>query len=570
MKSVYYLILALIFNTSIFSQGNIVNNGSFENKEPDNIACTPIASVDNGLGLQCCANANYTPLGGPIPLVKDWTLMNNQTGSPDYFNKCFDSGTVGVPVNGFGNQSPYDGDAYAGFQARFGPATSPEFLLYTEYLQVPLFKTLIAGQTYKAIMHVSRADDSRYACAGLGMLFTQGPASGDGTYNIINTYIPQVQSNSLISDAINWTEISGTFTATGGEDYLTIGVFNQRISNPVQVDPSVHKEYAYYYVDGVALIDGGTTCCEQLKIYQNNSNLPGKTEVQDYIEAGRDISSLLAQGNVVVKTGQNVTFQAGNSIQLLPGFVTEVGSVFTPIIAPCHNYDLYPYSDITAIVPTGYQDCPGVKNYAILTSGATSFTFEAFVDKTSETIAKNSGLITDDGEPVIIWDGRFKGGDSWPDPVMVIDYTLSLSGSCDRTAFFKGNITVFQDCAEMRKISSNSSPKGLQKNYNQIPDLKDSLGLLNGQNNVSLRDTMNLIVFPNPNDGMFSLRVESAHFKSESMNLMIYDLYGNIISKSLIINSETKINLKEYAKGIYLIKVVSADGDTYIKRVIYQ
>ena len=37
------------------------------------------------------------------------------SSSPDYFNACSINSSVGVPVNGFGNQNASTGNAYCGF-----------------------------------------------------------------------------------------------------------------------------------------------------------------------------------------------------------------------------------------------------------------------------------------------------------------------------------------------------------------------------------------------------------------------------------------------------------------------
>lgn len=103
---------------------------------------------------------------------------------------------------------------------------------------------------------------SPLAVKNLGALFTINAP-------VANWYIaaaPQVQNNSgFITDTVNWVNISGCFTALGGENYITIGNFNSNAStdtaaaNPVAPLTGTGSRIAYYYID-----------VDSVCLYQNN------------------------------------------------------------------------------------------------------------------------------------------------------------------------------------------------------------------------------------------------------------------------------------------------------------
>jgi hypothetical protein len=67
-------------------------------------------------------------------------------------------------------------------------------------------------------------------------------------------YIPQVENTTILSDSLGWTKISGVFTATGGENILTIGNFRDDTStNSMFVKNSPAFPASYYYIDDVSV-----------------------------------------------------------------------------------------------------------------------------------------------------------------------------------------------------------------------------------------------------------------------------------------------------------------------------
>jgi hypothetical protein len=62
-----------------------------------------------------------------------------------------------------------------------------------------------------------------------------------------------------------------------------------------------------------------------------------------------------------------------------------------------------------------------------------------------------------------------------------------------------------------------------------------------------------LRIFPNPSDGLFTLQVNNAF---EQSTVLVFDVYGKEIFNLKNIESSTKIDLSEYANGLYFIKAI--------------
>lgn len=148
-----------------------------------------------------------------------------------------------------GVQVPRTGTTMAGFFT-YGVDGYPD---YREYLEVELISPLAIGKTYYVEMYVSASDRMMYATNNIGMYFSTDLVDLPGTYTTLS-YTPQVKSNSIITDTINWVKISGTFTATTAAQYLLIGNFYDNANTATLVKNNNTASIAigaYYYVDDV-------------------------------------------------------------------------------------------------------------------------------------------------------------------------------------------------------------------------------------------------------------------------------------------------------------------------------
>ena len=169
---------------------------------------------------------------GVFTIVGNWFLPPSHGGSPDYHHVCGNT-TFGVPSNIFGNQLARTGQGYIGFVTHFGSGN------FREYLQVQLTSPLTPGTSYTASAYLTLSDGSGWATDGFGFYFSSAVVSGTGGSTPL-PLTPQVSNapGNYINSWVNWLPVSGTFVATAGMQYMTIGNFRDDGSTGVQVQSS--------------------------------------------------------------------------------------------------------------------------------------------------------------------------------------------------------------------------------------------------------------------------------------------------------------------------------------------
>lgn len=196
----------------------------------------------------------YSTPGDPqFEKCKYWFIPTE--GTPDYMNICANPNyNIGIPLNLGGYQYPFDGNGYAGFNLLYVDFYNdkPE---YREYIQTKLNYPLENGQEYYLRFYVNKSNVYGLAIDRIGAYFSSYPISKNDAE--VLSVVPQVSNprHRIIVDTINWTEISGTFIATGGEQYITIGNFySLEETDTLIFNPDWPDDYAYYYIDGISLI----------------------------------------------------------------------------------------------------------------------------------------------------------------------------------------------------------------------------------------------------------------------------------------------------------------------------
>ncbi len=181
-------------------------------------------------------------------------------GSTDLFSPCAGVASyVGVPTNSLGVQIPMSGQCYAGavVWSVYGLNTNNTYRDVREYMEVPLLAPLTGGQKYQVSFYVSRADNYHYAIAEIGAYFSFGPLINPGSGTNFNV-VPQVEnpSSNLLADTNSWMLVQGTFTAVGGESYLTLGNFRTDANTTYSNFPAGSlPDFAYYYFDDVSVLE---------------------------------------------------------------------------------------------------------------------------------------------------------------------------------------------------------------------------------------------------------------------------------------------------------------------------
>ena len=233
MHHLYKLILAfLLIPNLVLAQQNLVPNWSFE----DTTHC-PFATGD----------------------IWSATGWYSAKGSPDYFHPCanYPGSYTGVPDNFSGYQVPYQGQTYAGIISYVEGYTN-----YREYIGIPLTEPLIVGTEYFISGYISRGDSigagATFDCATNKFGFRFSTLKFDAlnftpapTDNFAHIY-----SDEIITDSVNWTQISGSLIADSAYTYLIFGNFY----NDDSTSTLPCSGTAYYYVDDVCVSTSATTC----------------------------------------------------------------------------------------------------------------------------------------------------------------------------------------------------------------------------------------------------------------------------------------------------------------------
>ncbi len=260
--------------------------------------------------------------------------------STDYFNICVPSIpiNVSIPLNFAGFQYAHTGVAYAGVELYANDFTIQYD--YREAIKTKLNDTLVANKRYCTKFYISLAEYS-YSVSqpilnyvlldSIGMLLTKD--SVQDTLAPLLNYGIRVQNSIFNIDTISWSQISNSFIANGGEQYLTISNFDININWPIGITGET-----YVYVDDVSVCEcaykinlgNDTTLCQGEALLLNAS-LQGATYLwQDgstnstYLatQPGKyKVTAYIKEYNIIVSDSINISFT--DSCFVIP-------NVFTP------------------------------------------------------------------------------------------------------------------------------------------------------------------------------------------------------------------------------------------------
>ena len=246
MKRLFHLIVFQCLFMQSFSQINLVPNPSFE----EYINCPGLEDSSRFI--------NYMP---------PWFSPN--WGTPDFFNRCDNytiNSNIGVPYNCGGSyQQAHTGNGYGGFEW----CQSDD----CEYFSIKLTSSLQEGKKYCVEFYVNLLNTSYWGYDRIGAYLSKDSLCVP-TYGYLH-FIPQVENpaGNVILDTLNWTLISGSFIAQGGEQYITIGNFRPDSLVQLVINDTVIGNWPYYNLDDVSV-----TLCDDtvgIKNYTVKSNTVG-------------------------------------------------------------------------------------------------------------------------------------------------------------------------------------------------------------------------------------------------------------------------------------------------------
>lgn len=233
--------------------------------------------------------------GSTISDAEGW--VSPSQASADHFNACHTTFSLNLmePTNFMGTQEPLSGDSYAGV-ITFEDTTITSN--YREYIQIQLTEPLAQNVEYSIGFSCSLADDAMYAADGLGMHVSVDQVVEPSQY--IMNVTPQLVSG-VVNDDENWVQIFGTYTAAGGESYVTLGCFTDDESVILEDTGAGFFVRAYYYVDNVYVIDSNETVGidrpydQAIRIYPNPAQNTLNLDLGSLNDASISVRSLTGE-----------------------------------------------------------------------------------------------------------------------------------------------------------------------------------------------------------------------------------------------------------------------------------
>jgi hypothetical protein len=275
------LIGLLLTNIAVAQVKNLVPNGNFEE----------YLKIPTGF-------SEINRFSEPTKSLNNWFCPSY--GTSDYFHQATPTET-GIPQNSIGYQPAKDGKAYAGFLLFYTNDTTVSSNETREYLSVKLTKPLEAGKTYCISFYASSADKftyniqaSIYASKAIGVYLS---STLDTIYSSLTNnaglipVTPQIEDTEIMDDLERWYLVSGNYVAQGGEQWLTIGNFNDELSTIskskkiiiVSYNEPEYTCFSYYYVDKIGVYeesditlfrDSSIAICSNSLPYQLNTPFP--------------------------------------------------------------------------------------------------------------------------------------------------------------------------------------------------------------------------------------------------------------------------------------------------------
>ena len=242
-KTHYIFLILFVFCFDIKSQTNLTYNGDFE------------------IYSSCPINLSDPTQAPNYEITKCINWTSATYGTSDYFNICSTGSLVGVPTNTFGFQHAYNSNGYAGcyFASYNGGSGTDGYngIMWWEYILGQFTQPLTANKKYSLSLYISLAEHSDLCIKEFGAYMSQTPVTSPNTAAL--TVTPQVKfyNSSYFTDTINWNKVIGEYIANGGEQYITIGNFNNNITTD-----TIRRYWAaspplisYYYIDNIEITD---------------------------------------------------------------------------------------------------------------------------------------------------------------------------------------------------------------------------------------------------------------------------------------------------------------------------
>ena len=200
------------------------------------------------------------------------------------------------------------------------------------------------------------------------------------------------------------------------------------------------------------------------------------------------------------------------------------------------------------LVRVGCEDLNGLY---IMFTGAEAYSLTVY-DRWGHIYYTGSGTLTPSDD--VIWDGSCNAGTCHGEGSDgSYYYVLTISSPCSNSITANGNMLV---------IYCDNSGKTDETNDTTATNQQQVL-----QENEKLLISEGIKIIPNPNNGIFTVQINS--FDAES--IVVQNMLGHTVYQ--IQNNSAKnveIDLRDFSVGVYVVKVQTPSGQIFVEKVVYK
>jgi len=410
MKRLIFTILFIFGLSTGFAQ-NLVLNPSFEDV------------------IDCNYNVYVGRIDNPYTNCRHWYDANDRVIR--YMTDC--EPKIGydyhIPKNQWGYQYARTGGAYASIGNNGFNGVG---FTQSDYLFTHLKDSLIAGKEYCASFYVVVPENlNKSFDRGTSIYFSSDSVCYTSEW-CLYSLTPQINPvGNIINDTLNWIKISGSFIATGGEEYIYIGSFVDYFNvNSFAIDTLLPSPNHFgYYIDDVAVYpcdadvyvaDGGG----DVQLCLGDSVTLGSHELGEYLYWWYDM-----QGNLIADSTGYITVMPQQTTQyelVVKDFkFEETRDTITVYVEDCFTDEIY--------VPNIFSP-NGDGNNDVL------FVRSKYIESLTFSVYNRWGEMVFEGKDINEgWNGEYKGKRC--DPAVFVWYleAVMTNGS---VVGLSGNVTL--------------------------------------------------------------------------------------------------------------------------------
>jgi len=278
----------------------------------------------------------------------------------------------------------------------------------------------------------------------------------------------------------------------------------------------------------------GDICLDYKEV--NEGETKGKNAKENIILPCDDKFDVYSDGTLKLRAGKMITLKAG--------FSAHSGSTLNAKILP----EFAENHEIEVSVVNISDGAKGKLEFNVKNANSWYLTIRDLENKVQ---TRNSGYIAEDGN-VLIWTGSIRNCIFEVTFLNNFGHIETYSGNFASNKLTKIEKPTIEDPADIfSNLNRNSEYYAFSSN-GPLTDLIETSST-----------SQNLSIYPNPTNGVVYIKVSDDTINS----ITVTNMTGKVLVEKAVNADQTDIDLSSYNKGIYLVKVVTAN-DSYIEKVV--